>query len=110
LEPGDIRDAMYKVFREILSQGILPALGQHILHASKLGIFESQKCLGCLQDVPEMLLNMHDFDALSQILSMCTGQHFFQALCTRIVESTLLGKVHALLTRLQYVFSFDLWK
>ena len=103
---------MHKVFMEILLQGILPALDQHILDTSKLGIFESQNCLGCLQEVPEMLLNMHDFAALSQILPMCTGQNYFQTLCTRVIESTLLTMVHSLMKehKSQYVFVIDLWK
>ena len=80
------------VFTQILPCGILPALSQHISRASELGIFENQHCLGCLpRDVPETLLDVNGFEVLSQILPMLTGQNFFQALSTRMVESVLLG-------------------
>jgi len=92
LEPGDIRDAMCKVFTQILPCGILPALSQHISRASELGIFENQYCLGCLpRDIPEALLAINGFGRLSQILPMLTGQIFFQTLTTSMVESMLLG-------------------
>ena len=97
LEPGDIRDAMHKVFNEILLRGILPAFGQQISRtASKLGIFESQNCLKCLQAslraVPEFE-SLSDDLVLCEILPMCTGQNFFQTLCTRMVEYELLRMV-----------------
>ena len=93
LEPGDIRDAMCKVFTEILPCGILPALSQHISRASGLGIFENQYCLGCLPwNVPKTLLSyLSHFEELSQILPMLTGQSLFQTFTTRVVESVLLG-------------------
>ena len=95
---------MDKIFTEILPRGILPALSQHISWASKLGIFENQDCFGCLRySVPKRLLDLKDFEVLSQILPMFTG------LSTILVESVLLGRVHQLF-RMQYVFSFDSWK
>ena len=94
---------MRKVFTAILPHGILPALSQHILRASELGIFENQICLKCLRyDVPESLLGLNDFEVLSQILPMFTG------LSTGMIESVLLESVRALCRR--YVFVFDFWK
>jgi len=91
---------MCKVFTEILPNGILPALNQHISRASELGLFENRYCLGCLpRDVPEKLLDVNDFEMLSQILPMLTSQSFFQTLTTRMVESVLLGMVRDLFTR-----------
>ena len=110
LEPGDIRNAMYKVFTEIHPRGIVPGLSQQISRASE--IFESKSCLRCLQDhVPEGPLNLYDFGLLSRrIVPMCIDQNFFQILCTRMVESTLLGMVKSIF-RTRYVFIvFDLWK
>jgi hypothetical protein len=81
---------MHKIFTGILSCGILPALSQHISRARELGIFEIQNCLRC--HLPDISGNIHHhFGALSGILGMCTGQGFFQALCTRTLESALLG-------------------
>jgi hypothetical protein len=104
---------MYKVFTKILPRGILPALGQQISRASKkLGIFESKNCLRCLQDhdVPERLLDRHGLGVLCRIVRMCTDQNFFQILCTRMVESMLLGLVESIFDE-RYVFMvFDLWK
>ena len=101
---------MHNIFTRILSCGILPALNQQILQTRELGIFENQICLGChLPDLPENLLDInHDFGVLSEILGMCTGQNFFQNLCTRIIESTLLGVLQNLYT--WYVFVFEFWK
>ena len=86
---------MHEVFTKILLGGILPAVSQHISRASELGIFENHYCLGCLpQDIPDMLLDSNfDFEVLSRILPMLTSQNFFQTLCTRVVESVLLGMV-----------------
>jgi hypothetical protein len=98
---------MHKIFTEILSCGILPALGQHISRARESGIFEIQNCLGC--HLPDISGNIHyHFGALSGILSMCTGQNSFQALCTRTIESALLGLLWDLNDR--YVFVLELWK
>jgi hypothetical protein len=97
MEPGDIRDAMHKVFNKILLHGILPALGQQISHVSKLGIFESQNCLGCLKKIPRSILG-NGSEVLSEILPKCTGQIFSQTLCTTIVESTLLAMVRGATT------------
>ena len=113
LEPGDIRDAIYKVFTEIIPHGILPALSRQISWASKkLGIFESRSCLQCLwewHDVPE--LDLYNFGLLSrQTVRMCTDQNFFQILCTRMVESTLLGRVIFIIFRTRYVFDLLAWK
>jgi hypothetical protein len=97
-------------FTRIISYGILPALNQQISWARELGIFENQDCLGChLPDLPENLLDVnHDFSVLSEILSMCIGQNFFQALCTRTIESTLLGVLQNLYS--WYVFVLEFWK
>jgi hypothetical protein len=95
---------MCKVFTEILLNGILPALSQHISRASELGLFENQYCLGCLpRDVPKKLLDVNDFGVLSQILPMLTGQSFFQTLTTRMVESVLFGMVRDLLMRYVHI-------
>jgi hypothetical protein len=100
LEPGDIRDAMHKLFTKILPCGILPALSQRISRTSELGIFENQYCARCLlQDIPETLLDVNGFEVLSQILPMLTGQNFFQTLTTSMVESTLLGMARDLFMR-----------
>jgi hypothetical protein len=101
---------MHKTFTRILSYGILPALSQQISQARELGIFENQNCIGCrLPDLPENLLNIsHDFGMLSRILGMCIDQNFFQALCTRTIESTLLGVLQDLYS--WYVFVLEFWK
>ena len=69
---------MHKVFNEILLRGVLPALGQQIPRASDLGIFESQNCLRCPQDVleslPHNLGTGFTIEVLSEILPMCAGQ------------------------------------
>ena len=102
---------MHKVFNEILLRGVLPALGQQIPCVSDLGIFESQNCLRCPQDVLESLSHNlgtgFTIEVLSEILPMCAGQNFFQTLCTRIIESILLGMVWKFPMR--YVFVFDFW-
>ena len=105
MDYGDIRDAVCKVFTQILPCGILPALSQYISRAGELGIFENQYCLGCLpQDIPETLLDDHGFEMLSQILPMLIGQIFFQTLTTRIVESVLFGMTRDLfMERSRYV-------
>jgi len=83
---------MQKIFTAIYPSGILPALVQQISQAGELGIFENQICLRCRQDdFPRSLLS--DSPEVLQFLPMCTGQISFQALCTRIVESNLLGTV-----------------
>ena len=112
LEPGPLRDAMHKLFTEILPCSILPALGQYISQARKLGIVENQTCLACrLGDIPENLLpiSYSGFYMLSGILRvrMCASQNFFQALCTRAVEATLLRILWKLY---EYVFIFEFWK
>jgi hypothetical protein len=90
---------MHKVFTGILPCGILPALSQHISRASELGIFENQSCLRCLRyDVFESLLDLDDFEMLSQILPMFTG------LSTILVESVLLGRVREPFWRYVIVF------
>ena len=83
------------IFTKILLGGILPAVSQHISRASELGIFENHYCLGCLpRDIPDMFLDSNsDFEMLSRILPMLTGQDFFQTLSTRVVEAVLLGMV-----------------
>ena len=99
---------MCKVFTGILPCAILPALSQHISWASKVserGIFGNQYCLGCLQrDIPETLFGTDDFEVLSQILPMLTGQNFFQALSTNMVESMLLGLAQDLEDDIEYVY------
>ena len=91
---------MHKVFTKILLCGILPALSQHISRASELGIFENHYCLGCLsRDIPVLLLDLNDFEILSQTLPMLTGQSLFQNLSTRMVESVLLGMAQGLFMR-----------
>ena len=99
---------MHKTFTRILSCSVLPVLDQQILQARELGIFDNQNCLGChLPNLPENLLDInHDFGILSGILSMCTGQNFFQALCTRTIESTLLGVLQNLYSWYVLVFEF----
>jgi hypothetical protein len=105
LEPGNIRDAMCKVFAKILSCGILLVLGNHISYTSQLGIFENPNCLRCQQKVPQFgLLNSNNYEALIGILPMCT-QKFFQTFCTRVIESTLLSMVKDM--SIEYVFVFD---
>jgi hypothetical protein len=100
---------MHKIFTEILFCGILPALGQQISRARDLGIFEIQSCLGChLRDRPGNITETWDFHVLSRILGMCTGQDFFQALCTRTIESALLGRLYGV--RERYVFVLEFWK
>ena len=97
---------MLKIFTGILSCGILPALDQYILRASESGAFQNQNCLRCWQDPPPgRLLGHHDWELLLRILPICTDQIFFQILCTRIVESILLGEVQQMC--LLYVFIFD---
>jgi len=104
LEPGDIRDAMCKVFIGILPCGILPVLSQHISRASELGISENRCCLGCLpRDVPETVLDVHGFEVLSQILPKLIGQNFFQTLTTIMVESVLFGMARDLFMQPRYV-------
>jgi hypothetical protein len=80
---------MHKIFTQILPCGILPALSQPIARASELGIFQNEYCLArsLPRDVPGTLLHFDDFEVLSQILPMLTGQNFFQTLTTRMVES-----------------------
>jgi len=103
--PGPLRDAMQKFFTAILPCGFLPALDQQISRASELGIFEDQNCLRCREDdFPESPLS----SSVNRILPICTGQIFFHALCTRFVESNLLGMVKRLYRR--YVFVFDIGK
>jgi hypothetical protein len=110
LEPGPLQNAIHRTFTRILSCGILPALNQQISQARELGIFEHQICFGChLPDLPENPLDVnHDFGVLSEILGMCTDQNFFQALCTRTIESTLLGVLQNLYS--WYVFVLEFWK
>ena len=95
---------MRKLFTEILPHGILPALSQHISQVSELGIFENQNCLRCLphDDLPETLLDLDDFEVLSQILPMFTG------LSTILIESVLLERVCNL--SMWYVFVFNVQK
>jgi len=111
-EASDIREAMQKVFTEILFHGILSGLGQHVLRASELDLFENKYCFGCQpqhgQDFPHMF-NIGCYDVLSEVLPICVGQNFFQTLCTRIIECTLLGMVRVFLTW-KYVFVFVIWK
>jgi len=91
---------MWKVFTRILPCGILPALSQQISQASELGISGNQYCLRCLpRQVSEALLDVNDFEVLSQILPMLTGQSFFQTLSTIMVESVLLGMARDLPAR-----------
>ena len=102
---------MHKVFTKILLCGILPALSRHISRASELGIFENHYCLGCLsRDIPVLLLDLNDFEILSQTLPMLTGQSLFQNLSTRMVESVLLGMVWDLSMQYVFLFVFDFWK
>lgn len=84
---------MHKVFTVIIYRGILPALSEHILSASlELGIIENQT-LRSQSSFLESLTDFDGFEVLSCILPMCTGQDFFQTLCTRVVESALHGMV-----------------
>jgi len=101
---------MHKTLTGILSCSILPVLDQQILQARELGIFEIQNCLGChLPGLPQNLLDInHDFGMLSEILGMCTDQLFFETLCTRTIESTLLGVLQNLYS--WYVFVLEFWK
>ena len=112
-EASDIREAMQKALTEILPHGILLALRQHVLRASELGIFEHQYCFRCqehVQDFPDALLDPPHYDTLSGILPICTGQNFFQTLCTRLIECTLLGMVWTIVNgKLKCVFVFDIW-
>ena len=73
---------MYKVLTEIISCGILPALSQHILRASELDIIENPNLMW-QPAFFERLMDHDQFELLSWILPMCTGQNFFQTLCTR---------------------------
>jgi len=108
-EASDIREAMQKVFTQIL-HGILSTLRQHVLRTSEFGLFENQYCFGCQQVFPwHKLLDIHCFDILSEILPICTGQNFLQTLCTGIIESTLLGMVWVILNW-RYVFVLEVWK
>ena len=110
LEPSPLRDAMKKVLTAILPCTILPALDQQISRAAELGIFENQHCLLRRQDnFPRSMPVFENFSSLPGFLSMCTGQSFFQALCTIIVESFLLGTVQHMLSQ-RYVFTFDIEK
>jgi len=96
---------MQKVLTAILPCGILPALDQQISQAGELGIFENQNCLQCREDkykFPESVLA--DFIDLPQFLPMYSGQIFFQTLCTKTVESFLLGMIQDAM----YVFVFDI--
>jgi hypothetical protein len=109
-EAGDIREAMQKVLAKILPHGILLALGHHVLRAGELGFFENEYCFRCQQHVqnfPETLFDIQCYDILSEILPICTGQSFFETLCTRIVECTLLGMVWAIVDE-RCVFVFNL--
>ena len=103
---------MHKVFTNTLPCGIIPALSQQISWVSELGIYDKQDCLGCLhhilRDLP-VWMNPDDFNELSGILPSCTGQDFFQTLCTTMIETTLLGMVWFILDE-QFVFIFDSWK
>ena len=90
---------MEKAFTEIVSRGILLALRQHVFRARELGLLENQYCFGCQQHVqkfPLTLFDIRSYDILSEILPMCTGQKYFQLLCTRVIECTLLGMVWAI--------------
>jgi len=110
LEPGNIRDAMCKVFIAILPCGILPALSQYISRINNLGIFEDSYCLRCQQEIPEGLVDYsYDYEALIGILPMCTAENFFQTFCTRVIESSLSWMVRTT-AYMEYVFVFDFWK
>jgi len=92
---------MQKVFIAILPCGILPALDQRISWVSESGFFENRICFRCQEDdYPESML-----ENIPKFLPMCTHQSFFQALCTRFVESYLVDIVHTMYAR--YVFVFD---
>jgi hypothetical protein len=105
---------MRKVLAKILPHGILSALSQYVLRASELGFFENRYCFRCQQhgeDFPEFktLFNIPCYDILFEILPTCTGQNFFQTLCTRFIESTLLQIVWTIVGE-RCVFVFDFWK
>ena len=104
---------MCRVFTEILLYGILPVLSQHISRASELGLFETQNCLRCLQDAPEMLALLNtpssSFEALFGILPMCTGQNFFETFCTSVIESILLGTLVWIMSNV-YVLLRGFWE
>jgi len=106
LEPGPLRDAMQKISTAILPCATIPVLGQESSQVNQLGIFEDPICLGCRQDdIPRKLFPTDGCDILLRILPMCTGQIFFQTLCTRIVESILLEMVREMFRRYLYLYS-----
>ena len=107
-EASDIREAMQRVLTEILLHGFLEAIHQLVLHTSELlGFFENRFCFRCqphLKNFPHTLL---EIKILSEILPLCTGLSFFQILCTRIIETTLLEVLWDILNH-WCVFVFDL--
>ena len=110
---------MHKVLIEIIPRGIIPALRVGNFWIKKTGILgdnDRSVCLKC--SIPQIFirqshwLDRTTFEMLSEIPFVCTGQDFFQLLCTTIVEAILFGMVHWTGTvHRGYVFLFDfcLW-
>jgi len=108
---------MHKVLIEIIPRGILPALRVGNFWFKKTGILDDRDGSVCLQcSIPQVLigrdhwLDAKSFETLSEIACACTGQDFFQLLCTTIVEAILFGMVYWTTVYKGYVFPLDLSK
>jgi len=102
---------MHKVLIEIIPRGILPVLRVGNFRFKKMGILDDKEGSVCLKcSIPQILigrrhwLDTNSFEMLSKIPSACTGQDFFQLLCTTIVEAILFGMVYWTTVHKGYVF------
>jgi hypothetical protein len=106
---------MHKVVIEIIPCGILPALRVGNFWFKQTGILDDKDGFLCFKcSIPQISigrrhwLNTKSLEMLSEIPSVCTGQDFFQLLCTTIVEAILFGMVYWTTVYEGYVFPFDL--
>jgi len=99
---------MHEVFIEIIPRGILPALRVSNFWLKKTGILDVKDgsvCLKCSNaEIWECSsLDAQDFGVLCEICRACTGQDYFQLLCTSILEVILFGMVSTITRREGYV-------
>jgi hypothetical protein len=107
LQSGNIRDALHKVFIEIIPRGILPALRVGNFWFKKTGILEANGgsvCLGCSSSATESVNIFHPLEVI-EVLTACTAQDFFGLFCTTVVEALLFRTMYrAIKGKYQYVF------
>jgi len=115
LPSGNIRNAMHEILTEIILRGILPALRVSNFWFKKTGILEDKDGSVCWKcSIPQILIGRHhwlntdNFEMLPSISFVCTGQDFFQLLCTTIVEAILFGMVYWTTIYQGYVFPYNL--